>query len=117
MADLFKKFGVAKTAKPGSLMMAAKAKANEEMAETPAVKKAEAKNPAAEAKEKSKTPAPKTFHGKSMKLGGGGKFAKGVASLEAKGKSKESAGAIMAAAGRAKYGAKKMAAMSAAGKK
>lgn len=50
MADLFKKFGVSKTAKPGSLIMAAKKKA-EEVAETPAKKKQEAKTPGAEGKE------------------------------------------------------------------
>ena len=116
MANLFKKFGVSPSATPGSLMMAAKKK-SEEVAETPAKKKREAKTPGAEGKESAHKAAPKTFQGKSMALGGGGRFAKGVASLEAKGKSKESAGAIMAAAGRAKYGAKKMAAMAAAGKK
>jgi hypothetical protein len=43
-----------------------------------------------------------------MKPGGGGRFAKFTAKLESQGKSKESAGAIAAAAGRKKYGAKKM---------
>lgn len=51
-----------------------------------------------------------------MKLGGGGRFAKGKASLEKKGMGANEAGAIMAKAGRAKYGAKKMAKMSAEGK-
>lgn len=54
---------------------------------------------------------------KSMKLGGGGRFAAGVKKLTGKGYSKKSAGAIMASAGRKKYGAKKMAKMSAAGRK
>ncbi len=54
---------------------------------------------------------------KSMKLGGGGRFAAGVKKLESKGKSKESAKAIMAVAGAKKYGQKKMTAMAKAGKK
>ena len=54
---------------------------------------------------------------KSMKPGGGGRFQKFVGSLEAKGMSADSAKAIAAAAGRKKYGAKKMAEMSAAGRK
>ncbi|MHB8744757.1 MAG: hypothetical protein ACYC9L_16815 [Sulfuricaulis sp.] len=59
----------------------------------------------------------KKFKGKSMKLGGGGRFAKGKAALMRKGMSAGRAGAIMAAAGRKKYGAKKMAKMSAKGRK
>lgn len=58
----------------------------------------------------------KTFEGKSMRLGGGGRFAKGKSELEGKGYSAKSAGAIMASAGRKKYGAKKMASMSAKGR-
>jgi hypothetical protein len=54
---------------------------------------------------------------KSMKPGGGGRFAKLVSHLEGKGKSEESAKAIAASAGRAKYGAKKMAQFAAKGKK
>ena len=54
---------------------------------------------------------------KSMDLGGGGRFAAGKAKLESEGKSPESAGAIMASAGRKKYGAAKMAKWSAAGRK
>jgi hypothetical protein len=54
---------------------------------------------------------------KPMKLGGGGRFAKGVSKLKSEGKSEQSAKAIMAAEGRKKYGAKKMASMAAAGKK
>jgi len=53
--------------------------------------------------------ATKTFKGKSMKPGGGGRFAKMVAS----GKSS----ALAAYIGRKKYGAKKMASFSAQGKK
>lgn len=52
-----------------------------------------------------------------MKPGGGGRFAKGKSALEKKGYSKERAGAIMASAGRKKYGAKAMKKWSAAGKK
>lgn len=58
----------------------------------------------------------KTFDGKSMKPGGGGRFAKMVSGLEAKGKSPDAAKGIAAAAGRAKYGAKKMAKFSTAGR-
>ncbi|MFA5383987.1 MAG: hypothetical protein WC364_04885 [Eubacteriales bacterium] len=50
----------------------------------------------------------------SMKLGGGGRFAKLTAQLQAEGKSKESAQKIAASAGRKKYGAARMAAMAAA---
>ena len=53
--------------------------------------------------------AAKTFKGKSMKPGGGGRFAKMVAS----GKSP----ALAAFIGRKKYGAKKMASFSAQGRK
>ncbi len=55
--------------------------------------------------------------GKSMKPGGGGRFAKFVKKVEGEGKSAESAKAIAAAAGRAKYGKKKFASMAAHGKK
>lgn len=58
----------------------------------------------------------KTFDGKSMKPGMGGRFAKMVSGLEAKGKSPEAAKGIAGAAGRAKYGAKKMGKWSAAGR-
>ena len=54
---------------------------------------------------------------KNMKLGGGGRFAKLVGKLEGQGKSADSAGAIAASIGRAKFGAKKMAKWSAAGRK
>lgn len=55
--------------------------------------------------------------GKSMKPGGGGRFAALKAALERSGKSENSAGAIAASAGRKKYGKKKFQAMAAAGKK
>ena len=50
----------------------------------------------------------KTYKGKSMAPGGGGRFAKGKDALVKKGYSEESASAIMAAQGRKKYGAEKM---------
>ena len=50
-------------------------------------------------------------------LGQGGRFAALQQKLEGQGKSAGAAGAIAAAAGRAKYGNAKMAAMSAAGRK
>lgn len=59
----------------------------------------------------------KTYEGKSMKLGGGGRFAKMENALEENGYSKESAGAITASHGRKMYGKKKMASMSKAGMK
>lgn len=54
---------------------------------------------------------------KSMKPGGGGRFAALTKKLESKGSSAESAKAIAASAGRAKYGASGMAKMAAAGRK
>lgn len=59
----------------------------------------------------------KKYKGKSMRPGGGGRFAKLVDKLKASGKSEESAKAIAAVAGRKKYGAAKMKKMAAAGKK
>lgn len=59
----------------------------------------------------------KKYKGKSMRKGGGGRFAKLVDKLKSSGKSEESAKAIAAAAGRKKYGAKEMAKMAKAGKK
>ena len=53
---------------------------------------------------------------KSMKLGGGGRFAKLEKSIAAKSGVKNPA-AVAAAVGRKKYGAKKMAKMAAAGRK
>lgn len=53
--------------------------------------------------------------GKSMKLGGGGRFAKIRAKAAAMGA--RDPDAVAAAVGRKKYGAKKMATMAAAGRK
>lgn len=53
---------------------------------------------------------------KSMKPGGGGRFAKFVSKLKGEGKSEGAAKAIAAAAGRKKYGAKKMAKWAAKGR-
>lgn len=64
-----------------------------------------------------KKAVPKTYKGKSTKPGGGGKFAMMVDALKRKGKSVGAAKAIAAAAGRKKYGAKKMAKFAAAGRK
>jgi len=60
--------------------------------------------------------APKTFKGKPMVLGGGGKFAKGVSDIMGKGMSKVEAAAIMANAGAKKYGQAKMTVLAAKGK-
>ncbi len=57
-----------------------------------------------------------TFDGKSLAPGGGGRFAKMVSGIEKSGKSAEQAKGIAAAAGRAKYGAKKFAGMAAKGR-
>ena len=54
--------------------------------------------------------------GKKPKLGSGKRFKTLQEQLEEEGKSKESAKAIAASAGRAKYGNKKMNAMAKAGK-
>lgn len=54
---------------------------------------------------------------KQPPLGSGGRFAAGVSKMTSKGMSKQEAGAIMANAGRAKYGAAKMNKMAQAGKK
>lgn len=54
--------------------------------------------------------------GKSMKPGGGGRFAAMVSGLKKEGKSEDSAKAIAASIGRAKYGKSKFQAMAAAGK-
>lgn len=59
----------------------------------------------------------KTYKGKSMKPGGGGKFQKGMDDMTAKGMSKKMASAIMAKQGMKKYGKKQMVAWSAAGRK
>jgi len=59
----------------------------------------------------------KSYKGKSMRLGGGGRFAKLVDDLKKKGKSEKQAKALAAAIGRKKYGKEKMKKMAAAGKK
>lgn len=59
----------------------------------------------------------KTYKGKSMRLGGGGRFAKFVDSLKKSGKSEEQARAIAYKAGAKKYGKEKMKKMAAAGRK
>jgi len=61
--------------------------------------------------------AAKTYKGKSMRLGGGGRFAKMVDAIVRKGYSKKSAKAIAAKIGRDTYGKQKMAQWAAAGKK
>ncbi len=57
------------------------------------------------------------FMGKSMKVGGGGRFAKLTGKLEKEGKSPESAKAIAASVGRKKYGDAKMQSMASKGAK
>ena len=59
----------------------------------------------------------KTYKGKSMRLGGGGRFAKLVDDFKKKGKSEKQAKALAAAIGRKKYGKEKMKKMATAGKK
>lgn len=54
---------------------------------------------------------------KSMKPGGGGRFAKLTKKIEGEGKSAESAKAIAASAGRKKYGEKKMSSWASKAKK
>jgi hypothetical protein len=63
-----------------------------------------------------KKTSPKTFKGKPMTLGGGGKFAKGVSGMTAKGMPAPEAAAIMANAGAKKYGQAKMTVLAAKGK-
>ncbi|HAK12825.1 MAG TPA: hypothetical protein DCO78_13440 [Chitinophagaceae bacterium] len=58
-----------------------------------------------------------TYKGKSLKPGGGGKFAKLKDKLMAQGKSSSAAGSIAATIGRRKYGAKKMATWSSQGRR
>ena len=58
----------------------------------------------------------KRYKGKSMRLGGGGRFAKGVDALMDEGHSRESAKAIMAAKGRKLYGVSRMTKWAAAGR-
>lgn len=54
---------------------------------------------------------------KSMKAGGGGRFAALTKKIESKGKSAGAAKAIAASAGRKKFGASRMAKWAAAGRK
>lgn len=54
---------------------------------------------------------------KTSNPGEGKRFAAGSKALQAKGKTKKSANAIMAVAGRKKYGAKKFASMASRGKR
>jgi hypothetical protein len=58
-----------------------------------------------------------TYKGKSLKPGGGGRFAKLVDRLRQRGMSEKRARAVAASVGRRKYGAKQMAAWSAQGRK
>lgn len=58
-----------------------------------------------------------TFAGKSTKLGGGGRFARLESKLSKKKDGVSNPAAVAASIGRAKYGAKKMASMSAKGRK
>ena len=57
-----------------------------------------------------------TYKGKSLRPGGGGRFARLVDRLRARGYSEKRARAIAASVGRRKYGATQMAAWSAAGR-
>ena len=58
-----------------------------------------------------------TYKGKSLRPGGGGRFARLVDRLKARGLSEKRARAVAASVGRRKYGAKQMAAWAAAGRK
>jgi hypothetical protein len=58
-----------------------------------------------------------TYKGKSLKPGGGGRFARLVDRLKQRGYSEKRARAIAASVGRRKYGAKQMAQWAAAGRK
>jgi hypothetical protein len=60
-------------------------------------------------------PLPKTFEGKSTKLGGGGRFARIEAAAEKSGA--KNPAAVAAAAGIKKYGKEKMTKMAVAGRK
>lgn len=59
----------------------------------------------------------KTYKGKSLRPGGGGRFAKLVDKLKREGYSEESAKAIAASVGMKKYGKKKMQKWAKAGRK
>ena len=60
---------------------------------------------------------PKTYKGKSLRLGGGGQFAKMVDAIKKTGKSTASAKAIAASVGRKKYGKEKFQKMAITGRK
>jgi hypothetical protein len=79
------------------------------------------KVPLVKDKELDATPIERKQAGAKMKnggkLGSGERFAALKSKIQSKGKSAKAAGAIAASIGRKKYGAKKMAAMSAAGRK
>lgn len=66
---------------------------------------------------KKTTKKAKTYKGKSLRLGGGGRFARDVDKLVAQGVPRKVAEARVAYRGRRKYGAAKMAKWSAAGRK
>ncbi len=72
-------------------------------------------HPNVESKNHASKGTEKTFEGKSMKLGGGGKFAKLKSELAKKPGIYNPAG-LAAAIGRKKYGSKKMSSMAAKGK-
>lgn len=59
----------------------------------------------------------KTYKGKSLKLGGGGQFARMVDAIKKSGKSQAAAKAIAAAAGRRKYGKARFQKMAATGQR
>jgi hypothetical protein len=58
-----------------------------------------------------------TYRGKSLRPGGGGRFARLVDRLRARGYSEKRARAVAATVGRKKYGARQMAQWAAAGRK
>lgn len=60
---------------------------------------------------------PKTYKGKSLRLGQGGQFAKMVDAIKKKGKSAEAAKAITASVARKKYGNKRLVKWAVAGRK
>lgn len=59
----------------------------------------------------------KTYEGKSLRPGGGGRFEKMKDALMKKGMSEDRASAITASKGRSKYGASKMAKWASAGRR
>lgn len=95
--------------KPGDLLTAMNNKKKEGM-DMKKGKKKEVKKNSKKVKKMSKK-----FAGKSMKLGGGGRFAKLKSKLASKGV--KNPGAVASVVGRKKFGAKKMASMAKAGKK